>query len=92
MYKVMRGRFADPRLLSDRGEAHLLILTGPHEGHDSVVRTEKYLCGPYTIRVECECGACWQNAIAKTKTYPHLERMQSGDDSLGLLVPALVRP
>jgi hypothetical protein len=91
MYKVMRGRFADPRLLSDRGEAELLFVDGPHNGHTSIARTQKYLCGPYAIRVECECGACWENKIGQAKNGPYLGRMQSGDSSLAPFVPALAR-
>jgi hypothetical protein len=80
-YKVLRGRFADGRLLADSARAEVLFLGGPHKGHKALVWTSKHSCGAYGTTVECECGRVWENAMNGCWQNYH-QRPEAGDKAL----------
>jgi hypothetical protein len=69
MYKLIEGNMCDFSKLDSQGDAVLLILSGPHSGHQVSYRGSKFNCGAAFEVFRCSCGAeykwshggCWQH-------------------------------
>ena len=68
MYKLISGEICDFSQLDSYGNANVIIIGGPHHGHNALVTGAKFNCGAGWEHIICSCGAefesqtsgCWQ--------------------------------